>query len=62
MSKVITKKSIYVTGVELMPGEPYVCLGNGERGFERCCDECDCFLLCFPEFIPKSKRINKTKY
>ena len=46
----IPKKVIDVTGVELTPGEPDVCLGNGEQGFECCCDECDYFLLCFPEY------------
>ena len=51
----ITKKAIDITGVELTPGEPAVCLGNGERGFECFCDECDYYLLCFPEFDPKSK-------
>ena len=50
MSKNIKKRVIDVTGVELTPGEPTVCLGNGEQGFECCCDECDYFLLCFPEF------------
>ena len=50
MSKFILKKVIDVTGVELTPGEPSVCLGNGEQGFECCCDECDYFLRCFPEF------------
>ena len=50
MGKDIQKKVIDVTGIELMPGEPAVCLGNGEHGFECCCDECDYFLLCFPEF------------
>ena len=44
-----------ITGVELAPGEPLVCLGNGEQGFECCCDECDYFLLCFPEFDPKKQ-------
>ena len=55
----IPKKIIDITGVELTPGEPANCLGNGEQGFECCCDECDYFLLCFPEFEPKSKTINK---
>ncbi len=55
MSKAILKKAIDVTDVEITPGEPAVCLGNGERGFECCCDECDYFLLCFPQFDPKSK-------
>ena len=50
MSENIQKKVIDITGVEIMPGEPTVCLGNGEQGFECCCDECDYYLLCFPEF------------
>ena len=50
MSKHISKKVTDITGIELTPGEPIVCLGNGEQGFECCCDECDYFLLCFPEF------------
>ena len=53
MSEKIKKKVIDVTGVELTPGEPDVCLGNGKQGFECCCDECDYFLLCFPEFDVK---------
>ena len=60
MSKDIPRKLIDVTGTELTPGEPTVCLGNGEQGFECCCDECDYYLLCFPQFDPKIKRINKT--
>ena len=47
------KKVIDVTGVELTPGNPAACLGNGERGFECCCDQCNYFLLCFPEFNNK---------
>ena len=50
MDKKIPEKVIDVTGVELTPGKPDVCFGNGEQGFECCCDECDYFLLCFPEF------------
>ena len=50
MSKKARKKVIDITGIELKPGEPDACLGNGEQGFECCCDECDYFLLCFPEF------------
>ena len=50
MSKNLQKKVIDITGVELTPGEPTVCLGNGELGFECCCDECDYYLLCFPDF------------
>ena len=55
MSKHIPKKVIDITGIELTPGQPAVCLGNGEKGFECCCDECDYYLLCFPEFEPKNK-------
>ena len=55
MSKNIQKKVIDITGIELMPRKPTSCLGNGEQGFECCCDECDYFLLCFPEFDVKSK-------
>ena len=54
----IPKKVIDITGIELTPGEPSVCLGNGEQGFECCCDECDYFLLCFPEFDPESQEEN----
>ena len=49
MSSNIPKNAIDISGVELTPGEPAVCLGNGEQGFECCCDECDYFLLCFPK-------------
>ena len=50
MSKKIQKKITDITGIELTPGEPDACLGNGELGFECCCDECDYYLSCFPEF------------
>ena len=58
MSKNLQKKIIDVIGVELFPGEPTVCLGNGEQGFECCCDECDYYLLCFAEFNPQNKERN----
>ena len=61
MSKEISKKVIDITGTELTPGEPTACLGNGEQGFACCCDECDYYLLCFPEFDSQIKRKNKTK-
>ena len=61
MSKNVSKKVADITGVELTPGEAAVCLGNGEQGFDCCCDECDYFLLCFPEFDSKSETINKTE-
>ena len=50
MSREIPKKAIDVTGIELTPGEPDICLGNGEQGFECCCDECDYLLLCSTKF------------
>ena len=55
MGKNIQKRGIDIAGVELTPGEPAVCLGNGEQDYECCCDECDYYLLCFPEFDQKSK-------
>lgn len=48
----IPEKVIDFTGVELTPGKPLICLGNGDQGFECCCDECDYFLFCFPEYDP----------
>ena len=54
MDKEIQERVFDVTGVELTPGESTVCFGNGERGFECCCDECDYYLLCFPEYDPES--------
>ena len=53
MGKNIQEKIIDITGIELMPGNPDACLGNGKQGFDCCCDECDYFLLCFPEFDVK---------
>jgi len=58
MSKNIPKKVIDITGIELTPGEPLVCLGNGEQGFECCCDECDYYLPCYPEFDSKNNQGN----
>ena len=62
MSQDIFKKVIDIIGIELMPGEPAVCLGNGEQGFECCCDECDYYLRCFPEFDSKIKELTKTHH
>ena len=56
MSKSIPKKVMdIITGIELMPGKPTACLGNGEQDIECCCDECDYYLLCFSEFDPKKQ-------
>ena len=57
----LPEKEIDVTGVEITPGKPDVCLGNGDQGFECCCDECDYFMLCFPEFNPESEDIDNTE-
>ena len=56
MSKNIQKKVTDITGIELTPGKPAVCLGNGEQAFECCCDECDYYILCFPKFDINSKQ------
>ena len=61
MSTKSQKNVLDVTGIELTPGEPAVCLGNGEQGFECCCDECDYYLLCFPRFKPENKSDNFEK-
>ena len=58
MNKNIQEKIIDITGIVLTPRDPTVCLGNGEQGFECCCDECDYFLLCFPEFDVQIKEEN----
>ena len=55
MCKKNQKQTIDITGVSLSPGNPNACPGNGEQGFECCCDECDFYLLCFPESDSKSK-------
>ena len=61
MSKNIPKKIVDITGTELTPGEPDVCLGNGEQGLECCCNECDYYLFCFSGIDPKEKDINESK-
>ena len=40
------------TGTPLTPSpQGKDCLGNGENEkYECCCDECDYFLYCFPQF------------
>ena len=44
-------KIIDVTGIELLPGDPEHCAGNGkENPLSCCCDECDHFLDCFKEW------------
>ena len=47
------KKIIDPSGAILNPGNPKKCQGNGKhRGFELCCDECEFFLACYPEYTP----------
>lgn len=39
------------TGAELRPGDPDRCQGNGSHpDYECCCDECDHYLDCYPEW------------
>ena len=59
MNKNIQKKVTDITGTELSPGDPTVCLGNGEQGLECCCDECDYYLICFQKFDPKIEDENR---
>ena len=61
MDKDIQKRIIDVIGTELIPGKPDVCLGNGEHGFECCCDECDYYLRCFPTFDLQREEENSTE-
>ena len=56
MKRNLPEKDIDITGVELTPGDPTVCLGNGEQGFACCCDECDYFLFCYPEYDLRKQR------
>lgn len=47
----IPDKIIDVTGAVLTPCRPETCEGNGfHPNHEICCDECNWFLGCFPEF------------
>lgn len=51
-------KILDVTGAELTPGKPDECQGNGEHpDFEICCDECDYYLDCFPDWEARLKAI-----
>lgn len=48
MNKSVPEKVTDITDIELSPGKPNDCLGNGDQGYECCCDECDYFFLCYP--------------
>ena len=41
-----------ITGTPLTPSKQgKKCLGNGKHeSYECCCDECDYYLYCYPEF------------
>ena len=56
------KQIIDVTGTPLTPSrQGRKCLGNGEYPeYEICCDECDYYLYCFPQYNWQSK-INRLK-
>ncbi len=51
------KQIIDETGTPLTPSrQGRKCLGNGEHPeYECCCDECDYFLKCFPQYNSQSK-------
>ena len=45
------------TGVEIMPGDPEHCKGNGKHeDIECCCDGCDHLWSCFPESVPDTEK------
>ena len=52
------KQIIDITGTPLRPSRHgKKCLGNGEHSeYECCCDECDFYLKCFPEWDWRLKR------
>ena len=56
------KKIMDPTGTLLTPSrQGRRCLGNGEHPeYECCCDECDFYLYCFPQYAWWLKR-NKVK-
>ncbi len=56
------KQIIDSTGTLLTPSrQGYKCYGNGKYPqYEFCCDECDYYLYCFPQFDSHLKR-NKFK-
>ena len=57
------EKVIDITGVELTPGNPDECLGNGEHvdgdgmPIECCCDECDYLMACMEKWEKTEKTI-----
>ena len=58
------KMIVDVTGIALIPGNGgQDCPGNGSGDWECCCDECDFFLDCFPDWrnlMENQKNLEKT--
>lgn len=52
MNQLDAEKYLDPSGTVLTPSyHGNDCLGNGEHpGIECCCDECDFYLLCFPDW------------
>jgi len=52
------KQIIDISGTPLTPSiKGRKCLGNGEHPeYECCCEECNYYLYCFPEFIKKTNK------
>lgn len=57
------KQIIDVTGTPLTPSKQgKKCLGNGEHlEYECCCDECDYYLYCFPQYKENNTMIKYIK-
>lgn len=53
------KRIIDATGIPLTPSrQGKYCLGNGDNPeYECCCDDCDYYLYCFPQYNLRLKRI-----
>lgn len=46
----LTRSVIDVTGIELAPGDPERCAGNGKKDpMACCCDACDYLAACYPQ-------------
>ena len=55
----IGREHLDPTGIKLTPS-PYgrECLGNVEwPGYECCCDECDEYLVCFPDWQERREQV-----
>lgn len=58
------RQIIDVTGTPLNPSwQGNKCLGNGDHSqYECCCDECDYYLKCFPQYYTFSKKYRFKKW